>query len=92
MKSEFDRYDTEIATLVVDADMRGREPLRDCVRQSIETYFETLSGQSASGLYQMVLAEVEKPLIETANPCRRYSWPQPRHLAQETGRASHHMI
>ncbi|HHZ87614.1 MAG TPA: DNA-binding transcriptional regulator Fis [Chromatiaceae bacterium] len=45
--------------------MRGREPLRDCVRQSIETYFETLSGQSASGLYQMVLAEVEKPLIET---------------------------
>jgi len=32
----------------------------------VETYFTHLNGHDSSGLYQLVLTEVEKPLLETA--------------------------
>lgn len=38
--------------------------LRNSVRQSLQHYFSQLDGQLPSNLYTMVLAEVEKPLIE----------------------------
>ncbi len=38
--------------------------LRNSVRQSLQQYFAQLDGQTPSNLYGMVLAEVEKPLIE----------------------------
>lgn len=41
------------------------EPLRECVRDALDSYFAQLNGHATSGLYQMVLAEVEKPLLET---------------------------
>ena len=40
--------------------------LSDHVRQSVENYFAHLNGHDSSGLYQLVLTEVEKPLLETA--------------------------
>ena len=40
--------------------------LSDHVRQSVEGYFVQLNGHESSGLYNLVLAEVEKPLLETA--------------------------
>lgn len=40
--------------------------LSDHVRQSVEDYFHQLNGHESSGLYQLVLTEVEKPLLETA--------------------------
>lgn len=40
--------------------------LSDHVRQSVEDYFIQLNGHDSSGLYQLVLTEVEKPLLETA--------------------------
>ncbi|MDD2761810.1 MAG: DNA-binding transcriptional regulator Fis [Methylomonas sp.] len=40
--------------------------LSDHVRQSVEDYFAHLNGHDSSGLYQLVLTEVEKPLLETA--------------------------
>ena len=42
-----------------------RQPLRKCVEVAMEHYFKLLEGERPSGLYQMVLAEVEKPLLET---------------------------
>ena len=39
-------------------------PLRDCVRIAVEHYFDVLGDHPTSGLYQMVLAEVEAPLLE----------------------------
>ena len=39
-------------------------PLRECVRAAMEQYFELLGDHSTSGLYQMVLAEVEAPLLD----------------------------
>lgn len=38
--------------------------LPESVRESLKTYFAKLEGQTPSDLYGMVIAEVEKPLIE----------------------------
>ena len=40
--------------------------LSDHVRHCVENYFAHLNGHESSGLYQLVLNEVEKPLLETA--------------------------
>ncbi len=40
-------------------------PLSVHVRQAVDHYFAQLNGHDAHGLYAMVIAEVEKPLIET---------------------------
>ncbi|QWF70620.1 Fis family transcriptional regulator [Methylomonas paludis] len=40
--------------------------LSDHVRHCVEDYFHHLNGHDSSGLYQLVLTEVEKPLLETA--------------------------
>ncbi len=41
-------------------------PLSEHVRHSVENYFSQLNGHDSCGLYALVLAEVEKPLLETA--------------------------
>ncbi len=41
------------------------EPLSECVRQALASYFEQLNGHKAANVYHMVLAEVEKPMLET---------------------------
>ena len=40
------------------------QPLHDSVRQALENYFLQLKGQVPDNLYEMVLAEVEMPLME----------------------------
>jgi Fis family transcriptional regulator len=40
--------------------------LSEHVRHCVEDYFAHLNGHDPSGLYQLVLTEVEKPLLETA--------------------------
>ncbi|MDX1594348.1 MAG: DNA-binding transcriptional regulator Fis [Gammaproteobacteria bacterium] len=41
------------------------ETLRDCVRKSMDKYFHDLDGEQPCQIYQMVLAEVERPLLES---------------------------
>ncbi len=41
------------------------EPLSNQVRTTMNAYFQHLNGYGASGLYQMVLSQVEPPLLET---------------------------
>lgn len=41
-----------------------QQPLRTCVEQALENYFSQLEGNSPSNLYELVLAEVESPLLE----------------------------
>jgi Fis family transcriptional regulator len=36
-----------------------------CVRKALNKYFKDLDGEEATGLYDMVIRCVEKPLIET---------------------------
>ena len=52
------------ATFTV-ANNKTKEPLRECVRDALTSYFDKLDGYSATGLYQLVLAEVESLLLET---------------------------
>lgn len=40
------------------------QPLHDSVRQALENYFTQLKGQAPNNLYDLVLAEVEVPLLE----------------------------
>lgn len=42
----------------------GRMPLRFHVQQAVEQYFIELEGETATNLYQTILQEVEKPLLE----------------------------
>ena len=44
---------------------RTREPLRESVRDALADYFTHLDGHATTGLYRMVMAEVEAPLLET---------------------------
>ncbi|RFA31453.1 Fis family transcriptional regulator [Alkalilimnicola ehrlichii] len=39
-------------------------PIRACVSDALATYFEQLNGHDCEGLYRLVLAEVEIPMLE----------------------------
>lgn len=38
--------------------------LGDCVRATLERYFRDLDGEKPTGIYHMVLAQVERPMLE----------------------------
>lgn len=40
------------------------QPLHDSVRQSLENYLSQVKDQLPSNLYELILAEVEAPLLE----------------------------
>lgn len=40
------------------------QPLHDSVRQSLENYLNQLKGQTPSNLYELILGEVEAPLMQ----------------------------
>ncbi len=43
---------------------KKKEPLRECVRDALDSYFQQMGDHGASDLYQLVLNEVEQPLLE----------------------------
>ena len=43
---------------------RRKAPLRDSVQVSLETYFRNLDGDHPCNLYQMVLSEIEPPMLQ----------------------------
>ncbi len=49
------------------------QSLRDSVEQAMENYFQHLDGQAASNIYDMVLAEVEAPLLEVVLKYTRHN-------------------
>lgn len=57
-----DEQDESAARLDDVSGVKGQS-LRDCVRQSLERYFAELDGHSTSGLFKLVMAEVEAPLF-----------------------------
>lgn len=44
---------------------RKNQPLRECVSDAIEEYFSVLDGHDCSGLFGMVMREVEVPLLRS---------------------------
>jgi Fis family transcriptional regulator len=43
---------------------RGSE-LTECVKRLLERYFKDMDGEKPTSIYEMVLKNVEKPVIET---------------------------
>lgn len=41
-----------------------KPPLASSVKQSLERYFSDLNGEKTTDVYEMVITEVEKPLLE----------------------------
>jgi len=56
-----------VATPAGEAPARARKPrgetLEQCVRRSLEEYFEQLDGSRPHALHEMVITAVERPLI-----------------------------
>ena len=44
--------------------MRQTNEIGDCVRRSLERYFKDLDGATPRSVYDMVLKNVERPLLE----------------------------
>lgn len=42
-----------------------KTPLQDCLQTTLDNYFKDLDGHPPGNLYQMVLSEVEQPLLQT---------------------------
>ena|SRR5690348_10663257 len=53
----------EIATKSPFMIAHKNQPLHESVRQAIENYFQQLKGEMPKNLYDLVLAEVEEPLM-----------------------------
>lgn len=65
MKGIAQLADNEVITMTPETQTATTsQSLRNSVRQSLQQYFAQLDGQTPSNLYGLVLAEVEKPLIE----------------------------
>ena len=50
--------------------------LRRLVRESVETYFKDLNGETPCDVYRLVLNEVEKPLLEVVMQYVRHNQSQ----------------
>ena len=46
--------------------LNSRQSLRDHVAEAMQRYFEDLDGQDTRDLYNLVMAEVEPPLLKAA--------------------------
>ena len=49
------------------------QSLRDNVERAVSSYFEHLEGQEVTDVYEMVLAEVEAPLLEVVMKYTRHN-------------------
>ena len=45
--------------------MSRSNELADCVKRSLERYFKDMDGEKPTSIYEMVLKNIEKPMIET---------------------------
>ena len=44
--------------------MSGRSVIAECVRHSLDRYFRDLDGEAPSDIYDMVLRQMERPMLE----------------------------
>lgn len=56
------------------------ESLRDCVEHAVNNYFQHLDGQDVTDVYEMVLAEVEAPLLEVVMKYTRHNQTKAAHV------------
>lgn len=51
-------------TVTTPSQTQAQKPLRDSVKQAVNRYLKQLDDTNIDNLYEMVLAEVEAPLLE----------------------------
>lgn len=51
-------------TTVTSQDQVTQKPLRDSVKASLKNYLAQLNGEDVNDLYELVLAEVEQPMLD----------------------------
>jgi Fis family transcriptional regulator len=61
--SELQQNNNNTSVSAIDSSTQNQS-LRACVESTMENYFRHLDGQAVSDVYNMVLAEVEAPLLE----------------------------
>lgn len=64
---------SDTATETAFSPATQNQSLRDSVEQAMENYFQHLDGQPASNVYDMVLSEVEAPLLEVVLKYTRHN-------------------
>lgn len=58
-------YDTpEFTVARTQSETATQQPLRTCVERALQNYFSQLGDQLPTNVYELVLAEVEVPLLE----------------------------
>jgi Fis family transcriptional regulator, factor for inversion stimulation protein len=45
--------------------MSRSNELADCVKRQLERYFKDMDGEKPTSIYEMVVKNIEKPMIET---------------------------
>ncbi|MEW5756779.1 MAG: DNA-binding transcriptional regulator Fis [Pseudomonadota bacterium] len=46
-------------------EFNDQDSIRSCIRLALAEYFNTMDGHATSGLYDLVMQEVEQPLLES---------------------------
>jgi len=62
MNQPEDKKESVCFDLGVEAE-QSRAPLSECVEHALKDYFKNLDGHPAANLYDMLLSEVEAPLL-----------------------------
>lgn len=60
-------------TVEAFSNVNQNQSLRDCVEQAMDNYFKHLDGQPVTEVYDMVLAEVEAPMLEIVMKYTRHN-------------------
>lgn len=64
---------TNAAAVEAFSNIDHNQSLRDCVEQAMDNYFKHLDGQAVTEVYDMVLAEVEAPMLEVVMKYTRHN-------------------
>ncbi|MGP1960010.1 MAG: DNA-binding transcriptional regulator Fis [Arsenophonus sp. NC-TX2-MAG3] len=64
MFEEHGNSDVLIVSTVNSQNQITQKPLRDLVKQALKNYFSQLNNQDINDLYELVLSEMEKPLLD----------------------------
>lgn len=56
------------------------QSLREAVEQAMENYFRHLDGQMVSDVYDMVLSEIEAPMLEVVMKYTRHNQTRAAHM------------
>ena len=51
-------------TITTPAQTQAQKPLRDSVKQAVNKYLKQLDNSNIENLYELVMAEVEAPMLE----------------------------